>query len=232
MFTVRATETWDAPESVQESFLLEEKLDLPTDELILQGRSRSTGQRSWIKCRSAAEGARELLEAEARIVSGLDHPHILPVKTGGVQDGSYLLFQWEAEQPLNEDLLAALQPVGRARVAQALVSVVNYLQGLPEPVAHGQLVMEHLWVSARIGWLRLAGFGRATPGAGGEALRSDRQAAVTLVDHILAANEIPPAVQKELRLFGAAWMEDPGEGTADFTGVLKRVLLGCVTVDL
>jgi len=232
MFTVRATETWDAPESVQDAFLLERKLDLPTDELILQGRSRSTGQRAWIKCRDSSEESRELLAAESRVLAGLDHPHVLTLQDSGGQDGSYLLYKWEAEQPLDDESLGALQPVDRARLAGALVATVCYLQDRPEPVAHGQLVLENLWVSQRVKWLRLAGFGKAVAGASADALRSDRQAVVTLVDLILAANDVSAAVEKELRLFGAAWMEDPAAGISDYTGALKRVLLGCITVDL
>ena len=233
MFTVRATETWGAPETVQQLFLLERKLDLPTQDQVVQGRCRKTGARAWVKFRDGSTEAREALAVEAGVLNDLGHPHILPlVEDGSGEAGPYLRFRWSAEEPLNDDLLERLQAVDRTRLADELVAAVSHLQALPQPVAHGQLVLENLWVTPRTHCLRLAGFGQARSGAGADELRADRQAVVSLVDRLLAANEMAPAVEKEIRLFGTAWVDDPTDGLDHFAGVLKRVLLGCVTVDL
>lgn len=233
MFSVRATEAWGAPESVQAEFLLERRLELPATELVLAGRERTTGVLVWIKCSDGTPESAQRLAAEGRVLAGLDHPHVLRLKSDqSAAADPHLLYRWEAEEPLAADRLATLQPVDRVRLAEALVGTVEFLQTQDQPVAHGQLVVEHLWVTPRLHWLRLAGFQQAVAGADEAALRRDRQAVVSLVDQLLDPRSMEAGVDKELRLFGVAWMEDRAEGIAAYSAILRRLLLGCVTADL
>jgi hypothetical protein len=234
MFTVRATETWGAPEEAQSAFLLEGRLDLTaTSEPIFLGRERGTGHYMWIKCSNGSRESQDRLAAEQRLLHGLHHGHVLPlIADHAAEVGGLLLYCWQAEQPLNELRLAQMPCVDRARLAGDLLDTVQYLQALSPPVAHRCLVLENLWITPRVHYLRLAGFNRALAGASAEMLESDRQAALELIRTLLPVSDIPSDAKPVLDGASAQWLADPLAGYDGLSQALRRALLACVTADL
>ena len=234
MFTVRATESWGAPEEVQAAFLLDRKLDLvATTEPVYLGRERGTGHHLWIKCSDGSRESNERLAREERLLAGLGHPHILPLIADREEGAaSYLLFPWQAELPLDAKSLAELPCADRARLAVDFVEVICFLQSRPAPVAHNRLVLENLWMTPRVHWLRLSGFSHAVAGASAESLRADRQAALDLLEQIVDRKPISSDEALAIDDAGAHWLDDPTGHTEAFSQTLRRGLLACVTADL
>jgi hypothetical protein len=234
MFTVRSTDSWSAPDDAQRAFLLEGRLDLAaTSEPVLLGRERGTGHYMWIKCADGSRESQDRLAAEQRLLHGLQHNHILPlIADHAAEVGGLLLYCWQAEQPLSAALLAQIPCVDRARLASDLLDTVQYLQALSPPVAHGCLVLENLWVTPRVRYLRLAGFNKAQSSADADSLRADRQATVALIRKLLPINDIPSDANPVLDGASEQWLADPFEGYDSLSHALKRALLACVTADL
>jgi hypothetical protein len=234
MFTVRATESWGAPEDVQAAFLLEGRLELTaTTEPVFWGRERGTGHYMWIKCSDGSRESHGRLVAEERLLHGLEHPHVLPLIADHASTPSgILLFRWCAEQPLTAALLADMPCVDRARLAGDVLDAVQYLQTHDPPVAHARLTLENLWVTPRVRYLQLAGFNYAQAGADEEVLVADRRAVVARLAELIPTDELPSDTGPELDDAAARWLENPAEGYDNLSQALRRGLLACVTADL
>lgn len=234
MFTVRATESWGAPDDVQAAFLLERKLDLAaTTEPVFLGRERGTGHHLWIKCTDGSRESLKRLSREEQLLARLMHPHVLPmIADHDYGTGNYLLYRWQCEQPLDLPTLDTMPGVDRARLVNDLLDTLHYLQTQSVPVAHGRLVVENLWITPNVHFLRLAGFSHAQAGADDELLRADRQALLGLLDEILLRDDIPPDAAALVTQASVQWLEEPVEGYDGFSQAIRRTLLACVTADL
>jgi hypothetical protein len=234
MFSVRATEAWGAPDAVQASYLLERRLDLAaTTEPVYLGRERATGYRVWIKCSDGTTESATRLATEARILTGVRHPHILPLQADlSDRECACLLYPWQAEQPLSAVGLTEIPSADRVRLASDFVAAVHFLQTLDPAVAHGRLVLENLWLTPLVHWFRLTGFSHAAVEASAELLRSDRGAAANLLEDVLGLQTLAPALQQEVTHAAAAWVSGTDEALSDLTRALRRVLLASVTADL
>ena len=232
MFSARITDSLGAPEAVQAAYLIERRLELPDwQELVFQVRHRLTGQRVWIKCSDGSPASDMRLESEGRLLARLAHPNILPLAApDGLPACACLIFPWSAET-----VLASLSPAGwsaadRSRLALALLDVLSYLQGLPQPVAHGALHPDNLWITPGIHWLKLTGFGLSIEAASDAELQADREEAWRIVSQLVA----PAAAQitDPLGIAGRGWVDQGWSGLDPLRRSLKLSLLEYVTTDL
>lgn len=234
MFTVRATESWGAPDEVQAAFLLEGRLELSsTTEPVFFGRERGTGRYMWVKCGDGSHESYNRILTEGQLLRGLSHPHVLPlVANHQAQPDGMLLYRWRAEQPLSPARLVEMPCVDRARLAGDVLATVQYLQLFNPPVAHCRLTLENLWVTPRVHYLQLAGFNYAEAGANKEQLKADRQAALGLLTELLPNDDLPTDARPELSSAEAQWLADPVGGYDNLSQAIRRGLLACVTADL
>lgn len=234
MFTAMATESWGAPEAVQAAYLLEQRLDLlSSNEPVYLSRERGTGQRFWVKCDDGTAESIARLAQEKAVLAGFEHPHILPLKADmSSDDAHWLVFHWQGEQPLTESILSSLTQCDRVRLAMDLLDTVNNLHAGEKPIAHGHLELECLWVTPLTHWLRLCCFGHAMIAANEQDLSADRQAAAGLLTNILCVDEASTGLSSELNDAVSQWADGTPGASEQFQGLLKRMMLSCVTVDL
>ncbi len=229
-----ATESWGAPEAVQAAYLLEQRLELlSSSEPVYLGRERGTGQRFWVKCDDGTAESSARLAQERAVLAGFEHPHILPLKADmSSDDAHWLVFHWQGEQPLTESSLSSLTQCDRVRLAMDLLDTVNHLHASEKPIAHGRLELEYLWVTPLAHWLRLCCFGHATIAASEQALSADRQATADLLTNILGVDETSTGLSSELKKALSQWADGTLDTSEQFKGLLKRMMLSCVTMDL
>lgn len=228
-----ATESWGASEAIQAAYLLEQRLELlSSNEPVYLGRERSTGQRFWLKCGDGTAGSSARLAQERAVLAGFDHPHILPLIADMGSDAHWLVFHWQGEQPLTESILSSLMHCDRVRLAMDLLDTINSLHTSEKPIAHGRLELDNLWVTPLTHWLRLCCFGHAVIAASEQDLSADRQAAAGLLTSILSVDETSAGLSGEFKAVVSQWSDGTPGASEQFQGLLKRMMLSCVTVDL
>lgn len=234
MFTARATEVTGAPDVVQAGFLLESRLDLvTTTEPVYLGRERGTGQRFWIKCPDGTAESDQRITGEHAILGTIQHPHVLQLVDEPQQASTpFLLFAWQAEQPLTAALLDELPATDRVRLAADVLDVIQHLQTMDQPVVHGSLDLENLWATPLVRWVRLAGFNRAQAGAPADDLQADRRSALKLLGQLIGPEEPDTENHRALRTAAELWAEDPAGGYGALGTAIRQVLLDCITADL
>ncbi|GEM_PF-2431465 len=234
MFTARATEVTGAPDVVQAGFLLESRLDLvTTTEPVYLGRDRGTGQRFWIKCPDGTAESDQRIAAEHAILGGIQHPHVLQlVDEPQASSTPFLLFAWQAEQPLTATLLDSLPATDRVRLAADVLDVIQFLQTMDQPVVHGGLDLENLWATPLVRWVRLAGFNRAQAEAPADELEAERRGALKLLGQLIGPEEPDTENHRALRTAAELWAEDPAGGYRALGTAIRQVLLDCITADL
>ena len=233
MLSARLTDPFGTPEVVRTAYLIERRLELPGwGEPVFLARSLDSGRRLWLKCSDGSAESSQRLVDEAVLHAKLGHPHILQLAGDGALDPAVCLaYRWEAEAPLSGSKAKRQGETGLLRVAAALLDVVGFLQRSDPPIAHCRLVLDALWVTHEVSWLRVAGFGHAHAGATEEALAADRDMAWRIIRQ-LAAGGGPQGAEGRLDTLGLAWVEQ-GVGLQErLSDALKLEMVEHVAADL
>ncbi len=232
MFTARLTETWGASTEIQALFLIEQRLDLvASTEPVYQVRERGTGIRSWIKCSDGTEESVERLRSEAFILPPVSHPHIMSFQADRSTDNPpFLVYPWQAEVPLADLQIHSISGPDRARMALALVEAAEQLQA--NAVSHGRILLENLWISPSVQWLRLAGFNHASLEASRQLLEEDRAGVHRVLTTLLPAEELSRIDDEPVLEIAEAWQVGEPQTAAKLLGALRRIFLTYVTEDL
>ena len=230
-FAARIADSHGAPEALQAYYLIEQRLDTPgIEEPLFLARTRGNGVRVWLKSAGPGADSPRRIAAEAQLLGRLSHPHVVSLAQSAPEGAAWLTYAWQAGTPLSSARLEALAMVDRLRLALDLLATVGELQGLEQPVAHNHLVLESLWVSSELCWLRLAHFGEAVEGASSAELAAEREAAWSL-----ALKIAQPEAESLAGLQAAAqgWLAQGGtDELAALLGRLKLLLLVQVAQDL
>jgi hypothetical protein len=230
-FAARIADSHGAPDALLAKYLIERRLDTPgIEEPLFLARTRENGVRVWLKCAGTEAGSARRISAETQLLAGLDHPHIIGLAPGIPEGATWLAYTWQAGTPLSVARLEGIASVDRVRLALDLLATVGYLQGLEHPVAHNHLVLESLWVSNELSWLRLAQFGEAIVDASAADLAVEREVAWSLALRIAQAEA---DITAELQAAAQGWLAQGGtEALAALLGRLKLLLLVQVAQDL
>jgi hypothetical protein len=114
----------------------------------------------------------------------------------------------------------------------ALTEAVVHLQTAESPVAHGRLLLENLWLTPNVQWLRLTGFSHAVIDASQPQLQEDRSATRRIIETLLPAGELLRIGDESVHELAESWLQGD-EGAADkLCAALQRLFLTYVTEDL
>ena len=234
MHGARLSELWGVPEGIQQYFLLEQKLALAlSTEPVFLAREQSSGMRMWVKFSDGSEESLRRLAVEADILRSLAHPHVLSLKIDKRDfEVPFIGFPWLAEQPLADMDADAMSGADRIRLALSILEIVDYMQGQDEPVVHGRINTENLWVSPSTCCVLLAIFGHAVRSTEEDELLADREQTLNLLSELLGRGANAEELKDKIVEYGIAWAESRRNGMDELHGMLRRQFLSSVTADL
>jgi hypothetical protein len=234
MFSVLVTNPHGASEAVQSAYLIERRLDLAaTTEPVLQARQRSTGLRHWLKCPDGSPESAVRLETELALLARLSHPYVLsPLDLRPSGSELYLMYKWQAEQPLTTEILHGLSAAAGCRLASMLTAAVHWLHGQPAAIAHHCLELENLWLDSAASWMRLSGFNRAQAGARPAELLMEREECWRLAIRLASLDGRCDSGGPELAQAAQEWIGNPQAGAPQLRRELQQLFLSRVTADL
>ena len=234
MYGARLSELWGVSEAIQQYFLFEQKLALAlSTEPVFLAREQSSGMRMWVKLSDGTEESIKRLAIEADVLRSLNHPHIMSLKIDKRDyEVPFIGFPWLAEQPLADLDIDALSSPDRIRLALSLLEIIEYMQSLDSPVAHGRINTENLWVSPTAGWVRLASFGHAMITPLESDMLADRDQALNLISDLLGRGEDGEELKEMLLEAGLHWAENRQNNMEELAGMLRKQFLTSITADL
>ena len=234
MYGARLSELWGVTEAIQQMFVFEKKLALAViTEPVFQAREQSTGMRMWVKLSDGTEESNKRLSIESDMLRSLNHPHIMDLKIDKRDwEVPFIGFPWHAETPLADVDMESISDPDRIRLAISLLEIIDYMQTLDDPVSHGRINTENLWITPTSGWIRLASFGHAMVSPLESDLLTDREQALNLVSDILGKNENGEELKDKLIDTGVLWIESPDQSVSTLSSMLRKSFLTSVTSDL
>jgi hypothetical protein len=228
MFHTRITESWSAPVEVQDRYLLERLIELPTGERLVCARERKSGLRWWVKFAANPE-VDPVLQLELAALHAVSHPAIAKV-IDSAQPGqpAWVALEWQGEGQISHEMLERLPSIERLRVIESLTSAVSQLAAAR--IALPGLELHHLWLTPALHSLRFVGLSGAQPSAPSEALAMMQRAAAQLINSIMGLG-LPAGTGAGLAGLVSDWGVGECEGGQLLEG-LRRALMLAVTADL
>lgn len=219
------------PESIAERFWLQREYGIPGSERLFMARSREDGRRCWLLCAGQDAGSQDRISTAYFSLSGLEHPHLMTPQRDTAANGQYLSFPYNADAPLSEVEIELLSGPERLRLTAQLIGIVDWLQSLPQPVAHLELAPGFMWVSPGFKWLRLGGFMGAVRPASQQDLKADRVDAQELIARIINGSTKTGSLD-EINASLRSWIEEGSVAASGLLGALQRVYVAEVMTDL
>lgn len=219
------------PESIAERFWLQKEYGIPGSERLFMARNREDGRRCWLLCAGHDAGSQDRISTAYFSLSGLEQPHLMTPQRDAAANGQYLSFPYNADAPLSEVEIELLTGPDRLRLTAQLVNIVDWLQSLPQPVAHLELAPGFMWVSPGFKWLRLGGFMGAVRPASQQDLKADRVDAQELIARVINGSTKGSSLD-EINASLRSWIEEGSVAAGGLLGALQRVYVAEVMTDL